>query len=461
MNKLFSWLTENWNRLATPVALIVIFYLAGLTIRRITFKKFTGWANKNRWKANDIVLEAIRTPFILWFLISGVYLAIRISLLPSFWVILAGHVLGSLFTISIIIPSITIGEKFIKLYLHGKDLAPARINLISNIFRVFLLLVGLLIIMQVWELPTTPIILILGAAILWGALAFRDVLPNFLAAIQLSSSKEIKTGDYIKLETGEEGYVIDMNWRNITLENLEGLGSTTVPNRKLTSSSMVNYGRPLKQAKEPFHFYTRLHMNELTGLKATNLRELVDTLKKAPDAIIYFHTHHYLEQYHFITPQPSNDFAIWVRNALGYEALGEKLASIDILDFPNLGALKERIINLIEDFLSREQESRRALHGREFYFIKSVSIIIPTSFMAHDLREFVEILRKISLESIYFHIFESRLRLGKGLNDFSIWIEDSLDDPELAGKISRLDPYFYTMEGLRSSLIQLIEKRIK
>jgi hypothetical protein len=81
--------------------------------------------------------------------------------------------------------------------------------------------------------------------------------------------------------------------------------------------------------------------------------------------------------------------------------------------------------------------------------------------VVHDLREFVEALRKISLGSLFFHFFDSRFRLGKGLNDFSSWLRDSLDEPELAGEIDRLDPYTYTLEGLRSALIQLVEKRIK
>jgi hypothetical protein len=58
-------------------------------------------------------------------------------------------------------------------------------------------------------------------------------------------------------------------------------------------------------------------------------------------------------------------------------------------------------------------------------------------------------------------MFEARLRLKKGVNDFSIWIEDCLDDKDLADRLASLDPYTYTLEGLRSTMVQLIEKRIK
>jgi hypothetical protein len=137
------------------------------------------------------------------------------------------------------------------------------------------------------------------------------------------------------------------------------------------------------------------------------------------------------------------------------------LASVNTFEFPSLGVLRDRLVGIIEEHLSAKSDSREAMPGREFYFMKSVGAILPTAYAAHDLREFVEALRKISLGSLYFHVFESRLRLGRGLNDFTIWLKDSLGEAELGEEIARLDPYTYTLEGLRSSLIQLIEKRIK
>src|SRR4030042_5518855 len=76
---------------------------------------------------------------------------------------------------------------------------------------------------------------------------------------------------------------------------------------------------------------------------------------------------------------------------------------------------------------------KEAMPGREFCFMKSVSVVISTPYVAHDLREFVESLHKISLGSLYFHVFESRLRLGRGLNDFTIWLQDSLEESGLGG----------------------------
>ena len=176
---------------------------------------------------------------------------------------------------------------------------------------------------------------------------------------------------------------------------------------------------------------------------------------------MYYHTHHFLEEHHYLTPEPANDFALWVSDVLGDVVLGERLASVDAFEFPNLGALRERLVNVMEERLSQGAESRQAPEGREFYFIKSVSVILPTPYIAHDLREFLESLRKLSLGSLYFHIFESRLRLQRATNDFSVWLEQSLDEPELADEIAKFDPYPFTLEATKSQLIQLIEKRLK
>ena len=218
----------------------------------------------------------------------------------------------------------------------------------------------------------------------------------------------------------------------------------------------------LLKAKEPFKFYTRLHLSELTGLKAGTLEELLDLIKKVPGSSIYHHTHRFLQQHQYLSPEPPNDFAYWVTSILGEDELGERLASIDTIQYLTIHSLREKIAATIEDYLkdNPRSKSKFAGSGSEFYFIKSVSFIIPTNYIVADLKEFAEILKKVTIDSIYFHIFEARLRLEKKANDFSNWIETSLGDKQLADKIAKMDPYTYTLEDLRKNVIKLVEKRI-
>lgn len=218
----------------------------------------------------------------------------------------------------------------------------------------------------------------------------------------------------------------------------------------------------LKQVTKPFEFYTRMRLVELLGLKAFNLSQLAELIKQLPGSCIYHHTHGFLERHEFLSPEPPNDFAYWVSNILNERELGERLASIDTILFTGISELRNKIVETIENYLTTNPNSKLkfARAGDEFHFMKSVSFIISTHHTAHNLNEFVEILKKITIESIYFHIFEARIRLGKRTNDFSEWVKDSVGDKALAHEIVRLDPYTRTLENLRHTLIRIISEKI-
>ncbi|HLE02855.1 MAG TPA: DUF5752 family protein [Dehalococcoidia bacterium] len=460
MNTALSWLAENWPDIVIPLAVFLASLIATFWLRRGAYDRLDRWAKRSRWPGDEIVVQATKTASALWCLLLSVYLALAVSRVPAGWKTPLGKGLGTLLLLSLTLVALNLAGRFIHLYGDRLKLPQRPVSIAGQIVRVTILLIAGLVLLDIWGVPTSPILLVIGVAVLAGALAFRDVLPSVFAGFQLSASGHIKVGDYIKLETREEGYVTEMDWRHTRIRAMDE-STVIVPNSRLLQSTVINYGRPLKKATEPFRFYTHAHLKELTGLKASNLRQMVEILKDSPDSVVYYHTHHFLEEHHYLTPEPANDFALWVSDALGDEVLGERLSSVDIFDLPSLGAIRERLVNIMEERLSREPDGREALEGRDFHFIKSVSVILPTPYVARDLREFVEGLRKVSLSSLYYHIFESRLRLGKGLNDFSIWLEERLEEKELAERIARLDPYTYTLEGLKSSLIQLIEKRIK
>ncbi|HBU69515.1 MAG TPA: hypothetical protein DEE98_03925 [Elusimicrobia bacterium] len=215
-------------------------------------------------------------------------------------------------------------------------------------------------------------------------------------------------------------------------------------------------------ANAPFHFYTRLHLTESTGIRICNLNEMVAALQEVPGSCIYHHTHKFLQQHEYLSPEPPNDFAFWAKEALGDDVLSEKLSSIDIIQFKTIRALREKIVSVMKEHMSANSYAadRCANPGKEFWLLKSVSFIIPTSYVANNLAEFARILEKITINSIYFHIFEARLRLEKESNDFSNWIADSIGDKELADMITRLDPYTYALEDLRRTVIKLIKKRM-
>lgn len=455
-----EWLIDNWLLVITPMLVFLGSMILGIWLRRFAYGIFDRWTTKLKWQGKQLTIDITRPAFLHWFLLLGTYIAVQVSILSRVGKDIAGSVIGSLFVLSLFWIIIRLSEKLIILYMSKINVLKSPTTIAVNIIRITLIVVGLLILLEIWGVPTTPIILVLGAAIFITILVFRDHFPTLVSGAQIAWGRGIKVGDFIKLESGEAGHVTDINWMNTQLKTLEGT-AVFIPNRNLTHTKISNYGFPLKKASKPFKFFTHVHLKELTGLRAASLGELVSTLKKVPDSVIYYHTHRFLEEHHYLTPEPANDFALWVRDVIGDEVLGERLASIDIFDFPDLEALKIRLAEIIEDYLTKKGDGRSAPEGMELHFIRSISFILPTPYIAYDLREFVEVMKKITTDSFYFHVFDARLRLRKSTNDFSAWIETSLGEKELAYRISRLDPYLYTLDNLRSTVIQIIEQHIK
>jgi len=206
-----------------------------------------------------------------------------------------------------------------------------------------------------------------------------------------------------------------------------------------------------------FFFHTKLDQAILLGVKARNLSELLAGIQKAPESCIYYHTHRYLRQHHFLSPEPPNDFAYWITEVLNESTLAERISSVDIIQFQSLEALRNAFIDIIQTHLESSERTPSAPAGEEFHFMAARTFVLRTPYVAHDLAEFAALLKEISAGSLYYHIFEAKLRLVKGENDFSLWFR-GLGKTELADKVSRLDPYTQTLEGLRNRLIQLVQK---
>jgi len=214
-------------------------------------------------------------------------------------------------------------------------------------------------------------------------------------------------------------------------------------------------------SNEPFHFYTRQNLTYLTGRKARNLQELLEGISKAPSATIYYHTHHYLQQHEFLSPEPPNDFAYWISNVLQDDVLGERVASIDLRQYFRLHDIKSKIITVIEESIQKGSDpTRNVPAGEEFHFMRSQTFVFPTKYFAHNLVKFKECLQQVSIFSIYYHMFESRLRLQQEQCDFSFWVHNALGEEELARAIIKLDPYTRTLENLRLALVRLVERRL-
>lgn len=220
---------------------------------------------------------------------------------------------------------------------------------------------------------------------------------------------------------------------------------------------------PLAKAGHPFRFQSRLSLRELTGRRAVNVLQLLKLMKNVPGSVIFHHTHHYLQQHQYLVPEAPNDFAYWVSQILGEKTLGEQLGSVSTTEFSTLRALRDRLTGIIEGYIRRRPLVMvRFVDPQDaFHFVKVTSIVLPTPHEAADLAEFESCLKAVSMDSLYFHIFEARLRLERETNDFSFWFRTELEEEALARAVESLDPYTHTMEDLRQTILRLVRQRLE
>ncbi|MGQ9647760.1 MAG: DUF5752 family protein [Thermodesulfobacteriota bacterium] len=211
----------------------------------------------------------------------------------------------------------------------------------------------------------------------------------------------------------------------------------------------------------PFYFYTSSNLVELTGEKADTLEELLSLLKRVSGSAIFYHVFQSYRERHFAIERYHSDFAQWISNSLDEEVLAERLGALDVRDFTSIRELREAILQIVESHLREHPQCKDRRGKTPFFFCQSVSIIMPTKYIARDLRDFYQILGNIGIRSIHYHLVEARLRLGIDSNDFSHWIRTSLNKERLAKRIEGIDIYLYTLEEIRGKILQFIQEELR
>lgn len=203
-----------------------------------------------------------------------------------------------------------------------------------------------------------------------------------------------------------------------------------------------------------FRFFTRLSLRFVRDEKAKNAAELLEGLKSVPESSIYYHTHRFLQRHQFLVPEPANDFSYWASAFLGHPALGRSLEAVDTLRFASLEDLRAALIQAVAPFAADKQT---ATEEKCFQFIWARRWSVPTPHTAATYREMAEGLRRVTVASLYLHVFEARLRLPPGENDFSVWLAREKGATDLARKCREVSLTHKTLEDVRRELIRLFE----
>jgi len=230
----------------TLSAYIVSGFLIGLFLHRVIMPMIARLAAKTSIKSDDLIVKTIRKWVIPWFLALGIYLGLKQLDLESrfyFW-IENGLMIFYIFSGTMIIARVVSG--MIKIKAAGSDAVIPSSSIVSNIVIVIIYCLGLLIILQSQGISITPVLTALGVGGLAVALALQPTLSNLFAGLQLISSGNFNRGNFVKLASGEDGFIEDITWRSTTIRAMSD-HIIIVPNSKLADMIVTNYHLPQTQ----------------------------------------------------------------------------------------------------------------------------------------------------------------------------------------------------------------------
>ncbi|MCX7989839.1 MAG: mechanosensitive ion channel family protein [Aquificaceae bacterium] len=226
-----------------PFALLLLLPIAGFLTEKLILYRIRRVAIKSRWDWDEVLVDSLRLMPTLWSLLLAIHLSSEYLPLPKGLANLRDKALWVALILSLTLFISRLLGGFLSLYMkkYREDI-PAT-SLVVQIAKLLVLLVGLLIALDKIGIAITPILTALGVGGLAVALALRDTLENLFAGFHVLATRQIKPGDYIKLQSGEEGFVEDITWRNTILRQ-QANNIIIVPNSKLSTSIIVNYHMP-------------------------------------------------------------------------------------------------------------------------------------------------------------------------------------------------------------------------
>jgi len=241
-----QWFSQFPAWVPPAVSSLAVFggsYAAGLVLKWVVRHRLIARAAGTRGQWDDFVITELARRVPLWSLLLGAYLA------SGFWQLQPNvenaltKTLFALMVVSLTLFCSGVVTKLTVLYASTLQQALPVTSLTQNIVRGVVLTMGLLIVLNGLGLSITPMLTALGVGGLAVALALQDTLANLFAGVYVTVAGQIRVGDYVRLDSGQEGYVADIGWSSTRIRMLPN-NLVLVPNGKLSQAIVTNYYLP-------------------------------------------------------------------------------------------------------------------------------------------------------------------------------------------------------------------------
>ena len=233
-------------RIVVPIAIILSGVILGFIIERQGLKRLQALSAKLGWGGADVVINSLKGLILLWFVIGGAFAAILTLAIDNqlLLTLQKGLLAAAIASGTLIVARLAVG--FVRYFTETKG-AGSLTSLFEMLTQIVIFTFGILIVLQSLGIAITPLLTALGIGGVSLGLAFQSTLTNFLSGLNLATSNKISIGNYIQLDSGEEGYVMDIAWRHTILQDIRD-NMVVVPNTRILNNVFKNYGLPSKEA---------------------------------------------------------------------------------------------------------------------------------------------------------------------------------------------------------------------
>lgn len=233
------------SELLPAVIGLVVGVLISLAVRRVVLTRLTRMAVRTATQVDDMLLATIQAALPLWGALLGLYVGVGMSAISDNVRETTSRVVIALLGISM---SWTLARlvAFMLRTAGGINQALPAARILRNVAQVSVFVIGVLITLATIGVSVTPLLTALGIGGLAVGLALQDTLANLFAGFHILVSRQVRPGDFIRLSSGEEGYVEDVAWRYTTIRRLPN-DLVIVPNAQLASAVTTNFSLPTSE----------------------------------------------------------------------------------------------------------------------------------------------------------------------------------------------------------------------
>jgi small-conductance mechanosensitive channel len=241
-----SFIQENLP-IVLAAAVILLSLVLGYAVRRVFLGRLSRLADATSSKVDDAIVDSLRRPLPNWFVLGGLYFAQRLAQMPPEIGSIVEKGIVAIFIVSVTFWAANLSAHLLQLGITAPGMpVPPATGVVRYVTKILVLAVGALVLLSTLGISVTPILTTVGIGGLAVALGLQETLSNLFAGIHVTLAGDIRVGDFIKLETGEEGYVEDIRWRVTRVRTLPN-NTVLIPNSRLAQSVVTNYHTPSKE----------------------------------------------------------------------------------------------------------------------------------------------------------------------------------------------------------------------